>query len=814
MFDNYSKNLKIILEYARREAYLAHAHFIGTEHLLLAILRVKDSVAERLLRELGVSYESFKKQLKVVIATNMHEIVQPSPTNRVRSVIGITEGISLQLGSRYVGSEHLLAAIALEGKGKAMQGLEKLAVKPEQINLQLDQELKTSLPEGFSFTKLQLLDYEQEEIDETLAKYSTDLTERALLGELDPVIGREKEITRMIQVLSRRTKNNPLLIGEPGVGKTAVVEGLAQAIEKGRVPENLLQKRIMVLDLPGMLAGAKYRGEFEERLKNTLEDAQEDKDVLLFIDEIHTIIGAGSSEGSVDAANILKPILARGDLQCIGATTRKEYIKYFEKDSALERRFQPVVVDEPDEEKTIAILHTLRENYEKHHGVEITDEAIYQAVRLTNRFIADRYQPDKAIDVIDEGAARVRLRGAIKPMSISKLENELTIFAAEKDAAIDEQKFEVAAKLRDQERKLKQELLTMNEAWVKEVGKVERKLTADVVAEIVSEWSKVPVTRLTIDETAKLRRLEEELHKRVIGQDEAIIAVSKALRRARSGLKDAKRPVGSFIFLGPTGVGKTELAKALAEIFFSDEKDLVRFDMSEYMEKFAVSRLIGAPPGYVGYEEAGQLTEAVRKNPHTVILFDEIEKAHPDVFNLLLQVLDDGRLTDAKGRTVDFRNALIIMTSNLGAKEAKKHSSMGFGIAKNEDKENYARMQENMLEAVKKAFRPEFVNRLDGTIVFHWLTKDEILQIVELFINDVNKRLQEKNLSVHLSDAAKEYLAELGFDENFGARPLKRAIVEKIEDPLVDYLLAEDLQAGKTIEVSYNEEKKLLEFQA
>ena len=643
-----------------------------------------------------------------------------------------------------------------------------------------------------------------EEKGKVLAQYSIDLTEQAKEGKLDPVIGRETENRRILEILCRRIKNNPCLIGEPGVGKTAVVEGLAQNIIDGNVPESLKEKRVLSLDLSAMVAGAKYRGEFEDRLKKAISEIKKEKNIIIFIDEIHTIIGAGGAEGAIDAANILKPALARGEIQCIGATTINEYKKYIEKDTALERRFQPIIVGEPNKEETLEILKGLREKYETHHNVKILDESLKAAVDLSDRYITDRFMPDKAIDLIDEASAKLRIENLVTPSSIKEINVKIEKIIEEKENAIDSEDFEKAAELRDKEVSLKEEKKNIKRAWLEDRKLNKLIVTPDEIAKVVSGWTKVPVEKLTEKESEKLLNLEKILHERVVGQEEAISALSKAIRRARVGLRDPKRPIGSFIFLGPTGVGKTELCKALAEAMFSDEKSIIRIDMSEYMEKHSVSRLIGAPPGYIGHDDGGQLTEAVRRKPYSIVLLDEIEKAHPDVFNILLQIMEDGRLTDSKGKLVDFKNTIIIMTSNIGAHTIKKQKSMGFAFEQSENTE-YEKMKENIMEELKKNFRPEFLNRIDDTIVFHKLNKDDMLSIVGLMLKSTSDRLKNNSVNIDFNENCKEFLLEKGIDENYGARPLRRIITKEVEDKLSEELLKGHLRIGDKITVSVKE---------
>ena len=711
--------------------------------------------------------------------------------------------ISARAGSSYVGTEHILLAIVSESDSYATSILRKLGVSSNAIA----DAVAGGLQKGASEAQFSGMEngYPQgkDEGGSALEKFGRDLTKAAKNGEIDPVIGREKEIQRVIQILSRRTKNNPVLIGEPGVGKTAVAEGLALEIANGNVPEILRDKKVVSLDLTGMIAGAKYRGDFEERIKSAIDEVKKSKDTILFIDELHTIVGAGSAEGSADAANILKPSLARGDFQVIGATTINEYRKYIEKDAALERRFQPVKVGEPTKEQAVEILKGLRDSYEAHHKVRITNEAIEAAVNLSSRYIADRYLPDKAIDLIDEGASKVKLKGLTSPPDIKSLEELIDKLEQEKASAINEQDFERAAKLRDEQKNVQSQLDTAKKEWYESRENRNGEVTPEVIAEIVSEWTGIPVVQLTKEESERLLNLEKELHERVVGQDEAVSSIAKAIRRGRVGLKDPKRPIGSFIFLGPTGVGKTELSKALAAAMFGDENAMLRIDMSEYMEKHTVSRLVGSPPGYVGFDEGGQLTEKVRRKPYSVILFDEIEKAHPDVFNILLQILDDGRLTDSQGRTVDFKNTVIIMTSNIGAKLlTENHSSLGFTDDNSENKET-ENTKELVLGELKKAFRPEFLNRIDDIIVFDRLSKDEIKEIAVKMLAGLKKRLSDMEIEIEFTDEAISAIADKGFDEIYGARPLRRAITSDIEDPLSEKMLDGSVKANSKVKCDF-----------
>ncbi|SMB91103.1 ATP-dependent Clp protease ATP-binding subunit ClpC [Thermanaeromonas toyohensis ToBE] len=807
-----------VLRLAQEEARHLNHPAVGTEHLLLGLLREGDSVAARALASLGVNLKSVREEVRKAVRPG--EGVPPGElglTPRAKRVLELAQEEARRQGVNYVGTEHILLGLMEEGEGLAAQVLGSLGLTPEKVRERImallgGAQQQPAAPFGILFGNLPFgmggmgipgfqpagapmgakATHRPGTNTPVLDQFSRDLTALAREGKLDPVIGREKEIERVIQILSRRTKNNPVLIGDPGVGKTAIVEGLAQRIEQNQVPEVLRGKRVVALDMSGMVAGTKYRGEFEERFRRVLDEIRAAGNIILFIDELHTLIGAGAAEGAIDAANILKPALARGELQTIGATTIDEYRKHIEKDAALERRFQPVMVSEPTVEETIAILKGLRDRYEAHHRVKITDEALEAAAKLSDRYITDRYLPDKAIDLIDEAASRVRLAIYTAPKEVKELEARLEEVQKEKEAAVHAQEFEKAAQLRDEERRIREELEAKKSKWEKEKGMEKSTVTAEDIAYIVSSWTGIPVAKLAQEETERLLHLEEILHQRVIGQDEAVHAVARAIRRARAGLKDPKRPIGSFIFLGPTGVGKTELARALAEALFGDEDAMIRLDMSEYMEKHTVSRLVGAPPGYVGYEEAGQLTEAVRRRPYSVVLFDEIEKAHPEVFNILLQVLEDGRLTDAKGRTVDFRNTVIIMTSNVGASTIKRET-LGFkASAVKVGAESYEEMKKRIMEELRRTFRPEFLNRIDELIVFHALTVEDIKKIVDLMLKQLNERLKEHNIQVEVTEEAKDILVKEGFDEAYGARPLRRAIQTLIEDQL-----SEDMLQGK-----------------
>ncbi len=785
--------------------------YVGSEHLLLGLLSVEDSVAAGLLNESGVNKENIIELVRTNIGSGSPTSLTPEHlTPRAKRVIEVAVSSSRDTGNTFVGTEHLLIGILGEVDNYAIRFLNELNVDVAQLTEKALESAGIDLSEpqkNFDREKLRnntkANSVKQKSKTPTLDKFGRDLTDAARQGKIDPCIGRAKEIERVIQILCRRTKNNPCLIGEPGVGKTAVAEGLALKIADGNAPELLNNKRVVALDLTGMVAGTKYRGDFEERIKNAIDEVISSDDVILFIDEIHTIVGAGASaDGSIDAANILKPSLARGELQVIGATTLDEYRKNIEKDSALERRFQPVIVSEPSEEDAELILKGLREKYEEHHRVHITDEAISAAVKLSARYIADRFLPDKAIDLIDEAASRVRLNATIAPDDIKDLEAKLKKTAEEKDKAIENQEFERAADLRDKERELSEKLDLSKSEWSKSSGEFSEKVTAENIAELISQNTGIPVSQLTEEESQRLLKLESVLHNRIVGQAEAVTAVSKAIRRGRVGLKDPKRPIGSFIFLGPTGVGKTELCKALAEAMFGSENAIIRLDMSEYMEKHTVSRLIGSPPGYVGFEEGGQLTEKIRRAPYSVVLFDEIEKAHPDVFNILLQILEDGRLTDSKGRTVNFKNTVIIMTSNLGAKHlTEKKTALGFGEAADSG-ENTAK--EKIMNELKSAFRPEFLNRVDDIIIFGKLTKDEICEIAEKMLEQLKRRLGDLNIFVTFERSAIEAIADVGFDPVYGARPLRRAIQSKIEDVLSEKILDSTIKNGDKVKCKFD----------
>lgn len=797
MFERFTERARKVVYLAQQEAARLGHNVVGTEHLLLGLVVEGEGVAAKALEVINISLDRIRQEVEKIIGSG-----EPNPfgeipfTPRAKRVLELAVDEGRQMGHNYVGTEHILLGLIREGEGVAAQVLKNLGADLEKVRKQV----VNLLGGGVNIFSGQANQAKGANRTQTLNQFGRDLTDLAKIGKLDPVIGRENEIERVIQVLSRRTKNNPVLIGEPGVGKTAIAEGLAQKIINGNVPEILRNKRVVTLDLGAMVAGSKYRGEFEERLKKVMEEIRNSGDVILFIDELHTLIGAGAAEGAIDAANILKPALARGEMQCIGATTLDEYRKHVEKDAALERRFQPITVGEPTIEETKLILKGLRDRYEAHHRVKITDEAIDAAVQLSNRYITDRFLPDKAIDLIDEAASRVRLRTTITPPDLKELEDQVGKLQQEKEAAIKNEEFEKAAKLRDDEQKLRQQLDDLANDWKNKRSMSEPHVGEEEIAYVVSSWTGIPVTKLQQEETDRLLKLEESLHQRVIGQHEAVEAVSRAVRRARAGLKDPKRPIGSFIFLGPTGVGKTELAKALAESLFGDENAMIRIDMSEYMERHTVSRLVGAPPGYVGYDEGGQLTERVRRKPYAVVLLDEIEKAHPEVFNVLLQVLEDGRLTDAHGRMVDFKNTVVIMTSNVGANLIERSTGIGFqaGADDNSD-DNYQKMKDKVLDELKRTFRPEFLNRIDEVIVFHALNREEIKSIVDLMVKPVAQQLQEKGITLELSEEAKELLAKDGFDPTFGARPLRRSVQRFIENPLSEELLKGSLDLGTVV---------------
>ncbi len=790
MFGRFTERAQKVLALAQEEAIRLGHNNIGTEHILLGLIREGEGIAAKALQALGLGSDKIQTEVESLIGTGQEGSKTIHYTPRAKKVIELSMDEARKLGHSYVGTEHILLGLIREGEGVAARVLNNLGVSLNKARQQVLQLLGSNEATGASQQG-----QPSNANTPTLDSLARDLTSIAKEEGLDPVIGRSKEIERVIQVLSRRTKNNPVLIGEPGVGKTAIAEGLAQAIINNEVPETLRNKRVMTLDMGTVVAGTKYRGEFEDRLKKVMDEIRQAGNVILFIDELHTLIGAGGAEGAIDASNILKPSLARGELQCIGATTLDEYRKYIEKDAALERRFQPIQVNEPTLDESIQILKGLRDRYEAHHRVKITDEAIEESVKLSDRYIADRFLPDKAIDLIDEAASKVRLRSYTAPPNLKELEQKLEETRKEKDAAVQSQEFEKAASLRDSEQRLREELDGMKNEWKKKQGQENTEVAVDDIAQVVASWTGIPVSKLAEEETERLLRMEEILHQRVIGQEEAVKSISKAVRRARAGLKDPKRPIGSFIFLGPTGVGKTELARAVAETLFGDEDAFIRIDMSEYMEKHATSRLVGSPPGYVGHDEGGQLTEKVRRNPYSVILLDEIEKAHPEVFNILLQVLEDGRLTDSKGRTVDFRNTAIIMTSNVGASTLRKNKFLGFAVEG--ENHEYKDMKGKVMSELKNSFRPEFLNRIDEIIVFHSLEKKHVRQIISLMAEQLKKRLAEQGIEFELTEAAMDKITDEGYDPEYGARPLRRALQKQVEDRLSEELLKGTIQKGQ-----------------
>jgi ATP-dependent Clp protease ATP-binding subunit ClpC len=798
MFERFTDRARRVVVLAQEEARMLNHNYIGTEHILLGLIHEGEGVAAKALESLNISLEAVRQQVEEIIGQGQAAPTGHIPfTPRAKKVLELSLREALQLGHNYIGTEHILLGLIREGEGVAAQVLQKLGADLNRVRQTVIQLLS-----GYTAGKGETTPGGQGEQagqgSMVLDQFGRNLTQLARDTKLDPVIGREKEIERVMQVLSRRTKNNPVLIGEPGVGKTAIVEGLAQDIVRGEVPETLKGKQIYTLDLGALVAGSRYRGDFEERLKKVLKEIRTRGDIVLFIDELHTLVGAGAAEGAIDAASILKPMLARGELQTIGATTRDEYRKHLEKDAALERRFQPINVEEPTVAHTIEILKGLRDRYEAHHRVSFTDDALVAAANLSDRYISDRFLPDKAIDLIDEAGSRMRIRRMTAPPDVREVDEKIAEVRLRKESAIDAQDFEKAASLRDEERQLVEERQRREREWKSGEMDVLSEVDEEEIAEVLATWTGIPVFKLTEEETEKLLRMEDELHKRIISQEDSITAVSKAIRRTRAGLKDPKRPSGSFIFLGPSGVGKTELSKALAEFLFGDEAALIQLDMSEYMEKHTVSRLIGSPPGYVGYEEGGQLTEAVRRKPFSVILFDEIEKAHPDVFNTLLQILEDGRLTDSQGHQVDFKNTIIIMTSNLGTRDIQKGPGIGFA-ARPDERMTYEKMKDRVMDELKKSFRPEFLNRIDEVIVFHSLTQEDVKQIVDLLMKRVTEQLKAKDLEIELTDAAKTVLAEKGFDPSLGARPLRRTIQRLVEDPLSEKLLWKEFRAGQTI---------------
>ncbi|GAA4931394.1 ATP-dependent Clp protease ATP-binding subunit [Streptomonospora halophila] len=797
MFERFTDRARRVVVLAQEEARMLNHNYIGTEHILLGLIHEGEGVAAKALESLGISLEAVRQQVEEIIGQGQQAPSGHIPfTPRAKKVLELSLREALQLGHNYIGTEHILLGLIREGEGVAAQVLVKLGADLNRVRQQVIQ-----LLHGYQGKEPQATGASSESTPSTslvLDQFGRNLTQAARESNLDPVIGRDQEIERVMQVLSRRTKNNPVLIGEPGVGKTAVVEGLAQKIVKGEIPETLKDKQLYTLDLGALVAGSRYRGDFEERLKKVLKEIRTRGDIILFIDELHTLVGAGAAEGAIDAASILKPMLARGELQTIGATTLDEYRKHLEKDAALERRFQPIQVDEPTISHTIEILKGLRDRYEAHHRVSITDSALVASAQLADRYISDRFLPDKAIDLIDEAGSRMRIRRMTAPPDLREFDEKIADVRRDKESAIDAQDFEKAASLRDDEKNLLTQKATREKEWKAGDMDVVAEVGEELIAEVLATATGIPVFKLTEEESSRLLRMEEELHKRVIGQEDAIKALSQAIRRTRAGLKDPKRPGGSFIFAGPSGVGKTELSKTLAEFLFGDEESLIQLDMSEFMEKHTVSRLFGSPPGYVGYEEGGQLTEKVRRKPFSVVLFDEIEKAHNDIFNSLLQVLEEGRLTDAQGRNVDFKNTVIIMTTNLGTRDISKGAAMGF--AKEDDAQtNYDRMKAKVQEELKQNFRPEFLNRVDDVIVFHQLTEQEIIDIVDLMVNALDERLKDRDMGLELRPAAKQMLAERGYDPVLGARPLRRTIQREIEDALSEKILFGDLKPGQIV---------------
>src|SRR4051794_37095117 len=806
--NNFTPRAQQVLALARKEADRFNHNYVGTEHLLLGLIKLGQGVAVNVLQKMGLDLETVRMEVEKQVGSGPEtKMVGNIPyTPRVKKVLALAGKEAKALNHSYVGTEHILLGLLREGEGVAARVLKSLEIDIERTRNEILKELDPNFTPS-----------ESEEGGEPTSKkdvktpalraFGRDLTELAKKGELDPVIGRHNEIERVIQVLCRRTKNNPVLIGEAGVGKTAIAEGLAQEIAAGNVPELLRDKRVITLDVALMVAGTKYRGQFEERIKAVMDEIRRSKNVILFIDELHTIVGAGSAEGAMDASNIIKPALSRGELQCVGATTMNEYRKYIEKDAALERRFQTVKVDAPTIDETIQILKGLRIKYEQHHKAKYTDESLEAAAKLSDRYLTGRFLPDKAIDVLDEAGARARIGSMTRPPDVKHIEQEIEQIRTEKEGAIKAQDFEKAAALRDTEKQAKEKLERILTEWREQREEREVMVTEDDIMHVVSKWTGVPLKRMEQAETEKLLRMEQDMRGRVIGQDEAVIAISKALRRSRADLKDPRRPIGSFIFLGPTGVGKTFLAQTLAEFMFGDRDALIQIDMSEYMEKFTASRLIGSPPGYVGYEEGGQLSEAVRRRPYSVVLFDEIEKAHPDVMHLLLQILEEGKITDSLGRKIDFRNTIIIMTSNVGAETLRKQTTMGFGATKPLGEHEYDAMKDKLMEEAKRAFKPEFINRLDDIIVFHQLTKPDLLQIVELEVAKVLARIKEKDVHIVLEQSAKEFLIEKGYNPQYGARPMRRAVERYLEDPFAEELLRGNMKAGDVVHVTMEDGK-------
>ncbi len=805
MFERFTERARKVVVKAQDEARFLKQNYIGTEHILLGLINEKEGMASRVFYELNISFDDIRSAIREVVNEGTSESYEHIPfTPRAKKVLELSLREALQMGHNYIGTEHILLGLLKEGEGVAARVLNSMGITLDIVKDKVKELL--SKQSYYSEPEKTISERNQKKVLKMLAQHGRDLTLLAQEGKLDPLIGRKKEIDRMIQILSRRTKNNPILIGESGVGKTAIVEGLAQFICSKKVPSNLSGKRIFTLDLGSLVAGSRYRGDFEERLKKVLAEIKDDGNIILFIDEVHTLVGAGAAEGAIDAASILKPMLSRGEIQTIGATTINEYRKYVEKDKALERRFQPIYINEPTVYETIEILKGLKDRYETFHGLDITEDAIVSAAKLSHRYISDRFLPDKAIDLIDEAASRSRVRTLTAPPDLKELEINIDKIAGEKKKAIEAQDFEKAAQLRDKEKQLIKEKREIEEINIR-TKKVDREVVGEnEITEVLSSWTGIPVYKLTSSESSKLLGMEDDLHKRVIGQDEAIKTVSKAIRRSRSGLKDPKRPIGSFMFLGPSGVGKTELARTIAEFLFEKEEALIQIDMSEYMEKHSVSKLVGSPPGYVGYDEGGQLTEMVRRKPYSVILLDEIEKAHPDVFNILLQIFEDGHLTDSQGKRVDFKNTVLIMTSNLGAREIQKNNPMGFKKINTEDL-SYDEIKEKVMSGLKQAFRPEFLNRIDEVIVFHKLQKQQIYNIMDLMMSRVQQQLELQGIIIELKKSAKDLLLEKGYDSTMGARPMRRCIQNLIEDPISEKLISGEIKSGQRIEVSAKDKK-------
>ncbi|NQT67499.1 MAG: ATP-dependent Clp protease ATP-binding subunit [Actinobacteria bacterium] len=805
MFERFTERARKVVVRAQDEARFLKQNYIGTEHILLGLIDEQEGIAARVFYELNITFEDIRSAVKEVVTEGTSESYEHIPfTPRAKKVLELSLREALQMGHNYIGTEHILLGLLREGEGVAARVLNSMGTTLDNVKEKVKELL--SKQSYYLEQERALSDKSQKKVLKTLVQYGRDLTLLAQEGKLDPVIGRRKEIDRIIQILSRRTKNNPILIGESGVGKTAIVEGLAQFICSRKVPSNLSKKKIFTLDLGALIAGSRYRGDFEERLKKVLAEIKDDGDIILFIDEVHTLVGAGAAEGAIDAASILKPMLSRGEIQTIGATTVNEYRKYFEKDKALERRFQPIFINEPTVYETIEILRGLKDKYESFHGLKITEDAVVSAAKLSHRYISDRFLPDKAIDLVDEAASRARVRTLTTPPDLKELEANIEKIASEKKKAIESQDFEKAAQMRDKEKQLIKEKREIEEIKIRTKKADKEVVGENEITEILSSWTGIPVYKLTSSESSKLLGMEDELHRRVIGQDEAIKTVSKAIRRSRSGLKDPKRPIGSFMFLGPSGVGKTELAKTIAEFLFDKEEALIHIDMSEYMEKHSVSKLIGSPPGYVGYDEGGQLTEMVRRKPYSAILLDEIEKAHPDVFNILLQIFEEGHLTDSQGKRVDFKNTVIVMTSNLGAREIQKNTPIGFKKI-NTEALSYDEIKEKVMSELKKAFRPEFLNRVDEVIVFHKLQKQQVYNIMDLMMSRVQQQLELQGITIELKKNAKELLLEKGYDSSMGARPMRRCIQNLIEDPISEKLISGEIRSGQNIEVSAKDKK-------